>query len=105
MNLDMILKNPDLIDSLSPTEKTNIYFQINKVKTDLNNRLAEYKAKKELLEKQKLEIQDELLKEAGVDDISKIGPYLEKLQKDYDEALKKETENLNDLLNKMGLNI
>ena len=105
MNLDTILKDPSKIDSLSTNEKTNIYFQITKVKNDLSNRLAEYKAKKDLLEKQKLELQDSLLKEAGVDDISKVGPYLQKLQNDYDAALKKEVDELNILLDKMGLNI
>lgn len=103
MNIQEILKNPDLIDNMSTNDKTNIYFQLAKVKEDISKRLIEYKTKKELLEKQKLELQEALLKEAKVDDISKLTPYLTQLQTEYDEALKKQTEELNTILNEMGI--
>lgn len=103
MNIQEILKNPELIAGLNSTEKTKVYMQLNNLKNDINNKLVEYKAKKELLEKQKQDIQEELFSDAGVDTMENLITYVSKLQEDFNGALNQQAIELSDVLNKLNI--
>ena len=47
MNIQNILSNPDLIDTLDSKQKTELYFQLNNLKDSITNKINENKAKKE----------------------------------------------------------
>ena len=103
MNIDEILKNPTLINNLSISDKTNLYFKLVAIKTDLTNKIAEQKAKKELLEKQKAEIQQSLFEMANVDDMDKLVNYTKQLQEEFNTLLQQEALNIADLKNKLSI--
>ena len=103
MNIDEILKNPTLINNLSISDKTNLYFKLVSIKTDLTNKIAEQKAKKELLEKQKAEIQQSLFEMANVDDMDKLVNYTKQLQEEFNTLLQQEALNIADLKNKLSI--
>lgn len=103
MNIDEILKNPTLINDLSISDKTNLYFKLVSIKTDLTNKIAEQKAKKELLEKQKAEIQQTLFDMANVDDMDKLVNYVKQLQEEFNTLLQQEALNISDLKNKLSI--
>lgn len=103
MNIDELLKNPTLINNLSISDKTNLYFKLVSIKTDLTNKIAEQKAKKELLEKQKAEIQQSLFEMANVDDMDKLVNYTKQLQEEFNTLLQQEALNIADLKNKLSI--
>lgn len=103
MNIQEILRNPDLIGNLSSQEKTQVYMQLNNLKADINNKLVEYKAKKELLEKQKKELQEDLYKTAGVSDDESLIDYVSNLQKEFNKALEEQTIELSNVMNKLNI--
>lgn len=103
MNIQEILRNPDLISNLSSQEKTQVYMQLNNLKADINNKLVEYKTKKELLEKQRQELQDDLYKTAGVSDDESLIAYVSNLQKEFNKALEEQTIELSNVMNKLNI--
>lgn len=103
MNIQEIMKNPELINGLSSTEKTNLYMQLNNMKTSIDQKLSSYKAKEELLEKQKSEVENELYKEAGVTNMAALIDYVKKLQTEFNSALEKQVTAINDITGKLGL--
>lgn len=103
MDIQRILQNPELIKDLNSQDKTKLYMQLNNLKNDINNKLTEYKAKKDLLEKQKQEIQDELFKEANVTDNDSLVNYVSNLQKEFNMALENQVVELNDAMNKLNM--
>lgn len=103
MNIQEILKNPELINGLSSTEKTNLYMQLNNIKTSIDQKLLSYKAKEEVLEKQKAEIQEELFKEAGVSDMDSLIGYVKGLQTGFNTALEEQTIAISNVIDKLGL--
>lgn len=103
MNINTLLQDPALIDNLSAEQKTDVYFQLVKMKETLNNKLSEYKAQKELLEKQKEELQNELVKVAGVSDLTSLSDYLQDLQNEFDVSLKNECAAINEIMKKLNM--
>ena len=103
MDLQRILQNPEMIKDLSTQEKTKLYMQLNDLKTNITNKVNEHKAKKEVLEKQKKEVQEELFKEAGVSTMEELIAYVSKLQADFNTALEKQAIELSDVMGKLNL--
>lgn len=103
MNIQEIIKNPELLNGLSNTDKTKVYMQLNNLKNEVNNKLAGYKAKKDLLEKQKQDLQEELLKDAGVNNMESLIAYVSELQNEFDVSLKHQIVELGDVIDKLKI--
>lgn len=101
MNLATL--DPTKIKDLSSAEKTNLYIQLKNKKEELTKVITEQKAKKEMLEVKKQEIQDDLFKEANVDNMEDLIAYIKKLQAEFDNALEEETILVSDAMNKLNL--
>lgn len=102
MNIEQILSNPDLIDTLDSNAKTQLYLSLIKVKEQINNKLNEVKAKKELLEKQKVEITDNLYKESNTTNMEELSKYINETETKFNEDFKKEVINLNNIKEKLS---
>ena len=102
MNIEQILANPDLIDTLDSNTKTQLYLSLIKTKENLNNKLNEVKAKKELLEKQKIEITDNLYKESNTNNMEELSKYIKETETKFNEDFKKEVINLNNIKEKLN---
>lgn len=102
MNIEQILSNPDLIDTLDSNTKTQLYLSLIKTKTELNNKLNELKAKKELLEKQKEELTNELYTESNTTNMEELTKYIKEVETKFNEDFKKEVINLNNIKEKLN---
>lgn len=102
MNIDQILANPDLIDTLDSNSRTQVYLALVKTKTNLNNKLNELKAKKELLEKQKVDLTNELYKDSNTNNMEDLSKYVKEVEAKFNEDLKKDIENLNIIKEKLN---
>ena len=102
MNIDQILANPDLIDTLDSNSRTQVYLALVKTKTNLNNKLNELKAKKELLEKQKVDLTNELYKDSNTNNMDDLSKYVKEVEAKFNEDLKKDIENLNIIKEKLN---
>jgi len=102
MNIEQILSNPDLIDTLDSNTKTQLYLSLIKTKTELNNKLNELKAKKELLEKQKEELTNELYTESNTTNMEELTKYIKEVETKFNEDFKKEVINLNSIKEKLN---
>lgn len=102
MNIEQILANPDLIDTLDSNTKTQVYLSLIKMKDTLNNKLNEIKAKKELLENQKIELTNNLFKESNTNNIEELGKYIKEVETKFNEDFKKEVINLNSIKEKLS---
>ena len=94
MNIDQILANPDLIDTLDSNSRTQVYLALVKTKTNLNNKLNELKAKKDLLEKQKVDLTNELYKDSNTNSMEELSKYIKEVETKFNEDLKNEVANL-----------
>ena len=103
MDLQRILQNPEIIKDLSTQDKTKLYMQLNDLKTNITNKLNEHKAKKEVLEKQKAEVQEELFKSAGVTNMENLITYVSELQTEFNIALEKQSIELSDVMSKLNM--
>ena len=103
MDLQRILQNPEIIKDLSTQDKTKLYMQLNDLKTNITNKLNEHKAKKEVLEKQKAEVQEELFKSAGVTNMESLITYVSELQTEFNIALEKQSIELSDVMSKLNM--
>lgn len=101
MNLATL--DPTKIKDLSSDEKTNLYIQLKNKKEELTRKLTEAKTKKEMLEKNKEEIQNDLFNEAGVSSMEDLISYVKNLQTEFDKALEEETILVSDAMNKLNL--
>lgn len=101
MNLATL--DPTKIKDLSSDEKTNLYIQLKNKKEELTRKLTEAKTKKEMLEKNKEEIQNDLFNEAGVSNMEDLISYVKNLQAEFDKALEEETILVSDTMNKLNL--
>lgn len=101
MNLATL--DPTKIKDLSSEEKTNLYIQLKNKKEELTRKLTEAKTKKEMLEKNKEEIQNDLFSEAGVSSMEDLISYVKNLQAEFDKALEEETILVSDAMNKLNL--
>ena len=102
MNIEQILSNPDLIDTLDSNTKTQLYLSLIKTKTTLNNKINELKAKKEILEKQKEELTNELYNESNTTNMEELGKYIKEIETKFNEDFKKEVINLNNIKEKLN---
>ena len=101
---ETLLQNPEKIKDLTNEEKTTLYLNLKKKKEDLNNKIAERKAKKTYLEEQKEKIQSELFKEANVKTMEELVAYVKDLQEEFNKALNEETILVSDAMTKLNLN-
>ena len=101
MNIEQILANPDLIDTLDSNARTQVYLALIKTKTNLNNKLNELKAKKELLENQKTELTNELYKDSNTNNMEELSKYINEIETKFNEDLKKEIINLKNIKEKL----
>ena len=102
MNIEQILLNPDLIDTLDSNTKTQLYLSLIKTKTTLNNKINELKAKKEILEKQKEELTNELYNESNTTNMEELSKYIKEIETKFNEDFKKEVINLNSIKEKLN---
>lgn len=102
MNIEQILSNPDLIDTLDSNTKTQLYLSLIKTKTTLNNKINELKAKKEILEKQKEELTNELYNESNTTNMEELSKYIKEIETKFNEDFKKEVINLNSIKEKLN---
>ena len=103
MNYTDILKDPSKIESLTSEEKTNLYIKLKETKERLTAKVTEQKAKKEMLESKKEEIQTELFKEANVSSMDELIAYVKKLQTDFDKALEEEATLVSSVMSKLNM--
>ena len=101
MNLAAL--DPTKIKDLRKKKKTNLYIQLKNKKEELTRKLTEAKTKKEMLEKNKEEIQNDLFNEAGVSSMEDLISYIKNLQTEFDKALEEETILVSDAMNKLNL--
>ena len=95
--------DPEKIKNLSSEEKTQLYIRLKDRKEQLSKKITEQKARKELLEKKKEEIQTELFTEANVSSMEDLIAYVKKLQEEFDKALEEETILVSDAMAKLNL--
>lgn len=91
------------IKNLSSDEKTRLYISLKNKKEQVAQKITEQKARKELLEKKKDEIQAELFKETNVSTMEDLVSYIKKLQTEFDTALEEEAVLVSDAMNKLNL--
>lgn len=101
MNLATL--DPEKIKDLTSDEKTKLYISLKNKKEELTRKITEQKARKELLEKRKTEVQEELFKEANVSTMEDLIAYVKKLQEEFNKALEEETILISDAMNKLNL--
>ena len=77
--------------------------QLNDLKTNITNKLNEHKAKTQVLEKQKAEVQEELFKSAGVTNMESLITYVSELQTEFNIALEKQSIELSDVMSKLNM--
>ena len=98
-----ILKDPSKIENLTSDEKTNLYIMLKDQKEKLISKITEQKTRKEMLETKKLEIQEELFKEANVSSMEDLITYVKKLQEEFNTALNEETILVSNAMQKLNL--
>lgn len=103
MNYNAILNDPTKIEGLTSEEKTNLYMRLKETKEKLTATITEQKAKKEMLENKKDEIQKELFEEAGVSNMNDLIVYVKKLQSDFDKALEEEATLVSSVMQKLNM--
>lgn len=101
MNLAAL--DPEKIKDLTSDEKTKLYISLKNKKEELTRKITEQKARRELLEKRKTEVQEELFKEANVSTMEDLIAYVKKLQEEFNKALEEETILISDAMNKLNL--
>ena len=101
MNLSTL--DPTKIKDLSSEEKTNLYLNLKTKKELLTKQVIEVEARRDVLEKKKDSIQEELFKEANVSSMDELISYVKNLQAEFDKALGEETILVSDAMNKLNL--
>ena len=101
MNLSTL--DPTKIKDLSSEEKTNLYLNLKTKKELLTKQVIEVEARRDVLEKKKDSIQEELFKEANVSSMDELISYVKNLQAEFDKALEEETILVSDAMNKLNL--
>lgn len=88
MNLNQILEQPNLLDQLTPEQKTSVYQQLKKRQDDLQQQKLKAESQLDLKRQEQQDILKELVELTNQKDIHSIRDYITTQEAEFNNQLK-----------------